>query len=69
VPTLKDLLKIQTDGAHDELIRGEALVDDIRVIHDIAAEDKASANSEYDVHRGAEGDKDADHTGHHCEGY
>ena len=34
--------------------------------NDVAAEDQASIDRIHDVHRVAEGDKDADHAGHHC---
>ena len=62
----KGSLEVKTDGAHDVLVRRQALVDDIGVVDNVTAEDEATTNSEDEVHGTAEGDEDANEAGHAC---
>jgi len=59
-----DKIEVKTDGAHDVLVRRQALVDDIGVVDNVTAEDEATTNGEDKVHGTAEGDEDANKAGH-----
>jgi len=59
-----DEVEIKANSAHNELIRGELRVDDVRVVNDVAREDEAAADGVDEVHRLVEGDDQLDETGH-----
>ena len=59
-------LEVKTDGAHDVLVRRQALVDEIGVVDNVTTEYEATTNGEDKVHGTAEGDEDANKAGHAC---
>jgi hypothetical protein len=65
-PPNKNILEIKANSAHDELIRGEPVIDQVRIIDDVAAEEERAANGEDEVHRAPEGDEDPDYACHYC---
>lgn len=62
---MKDVLKIQANRSHDVLVGRQPPINNVCVIHNVTAEDKAAARSVYDVHGPAEGDENADDARHH----
>ena len=57
-------LKVQADSPQDILIRRQPILNHVRVVHDISAEDEASKDGVNEINCLAEGDEDADETGH-----
>lgn len=61
-----DLLKIQTDSSHDELIRRKPAVNHICVIDDVTAENEATTNCIDEIHCVTERNENPNDAGHHC---
>ena len=60
------ILKIQANGTHDVLVRGETLVDVVGVVDDIATEEKATDDGNNEVESTIEGKEDGNETRHYC---
>ena len=65
--TPKHVLKIETDRCHDELVRRIPLVDHIRVIDNVSAEQYTRPSGVEHVHCPAPGNEYPNKTGHHCQ--